>query len=95
MHAVKVVRRLGRHQVGGQERPRPSSHHVTRSQIRVEQGGRGWAGHQPRWWSQGLPADAKPSPNAFYGDVAAQQACQAFMAAVVTRVNTITGVAYK
>ncbi|KAF8058333.1 MAN1 [Scenedesmus sp. PABB004] len=58
-----------------------------------------WAefGGMPQYvkWAQGLPEDAKPGGDAFFSDAAAQALYANFVAALVGRTNTLTGVPYR
>lgn len=46
-------------------------------------------------WSRGLGKGAKVKGDHFYRDAECQRMYREFVAAVIGRVNTITGVAYK
>jgi hypothetical protein len=46
-------------------------------------------------WSQRLPAGAPAKGEQFWGDARARAMLREFMAAVIGRVNTLTGVAYR
>jgi hypothetical protein len=48
-----------------------------------------------RRWSQGLPDNATASGNDFFSDRGAQQLYLNFITMLITRVNSITGVAYR
>lgn len=46
-------------------------------------------------WARGLPDGAPARGEDFYGDAKARAMLRDFIAAVVGRVNTVTGVAYR
>jgi hypothetical protein len=48
-----------------------------------------------RRWSQGLLDSATASGNDFFSDAGAQQLYLNFVTALISRVNSITGVAYR